>query len=95
MNHEQEHLELGKKMLEYARLKHYDIEPKGHNDKIYFITYKGERKYELWEVSGMWSVSDMEQNLMKKHEEFYFAVRHLVDELFARTMDDHFGRSEE
>jgi hypothetical protein len=90
-----ENYELGKKMLDYARLKDYDLQIGEKSERIYYITYKGERLYELWEMSSLWSVSTMEKQLIKKHEDFYFAFKFIIEQVWAETMDAHFGKHED
>ena len=89
------HLELAKKMFKFAGLKHHDIEPSAKNSKIYFINFKDEHKYELWEMSGIWSVSTVDKELVKKHEEFYFALKHLILMLVSKEMDHEFNMLED
>lgn len=92
-----ENYELGKKMLAFTNLKDYDIEIGEKAERIYYITYKGKRQYELWEMSSIWSVSllDEEKHLLKKHEDFYFALKFLLTQLVDKSMDEHFGKKEE
>ncbi|MDX2305101.1 MAG: hypothetical protein NW226_19985 [Microscillaceae bacterium] len=89
--------DLAKNMIAYTGLdlRGYAVKAHDHNDKIFFITYQDEPQYELWEVTSIWSVSTMEKELIKKHEEFYFALKHLLHILFDREMDKEFGKTED
>lgn len=88
-----ENLELAQKMLNFADLKEYGIESK--NNRVFFVTHKGEPKYELWEVSTIWSVSAIDKTLLKKHEDFYFAFKHLLLILIDQKLDQTFDKVEE
>lgn len=88
-------LTLAKKMFEHARIKNFAIEPSGKEGKIFFVNKNGQHAYEIWEVSDIWSVSTAEGELIKKHEDFYFAVKALIVQLFEEEMDHHFNKKEE
>jgi|GEM_PF-2861139 len=95
MNHEQEHLDLAAQMFSFAALQDHSLVPKGHTDKIYFVNRKDKAEYELWEAMGFWNVSTLDGYLLKKHEDFYFALKHLILHIDSDEMDAHFGKKED
>ncbi len=95
MNHETAHLDLASQMFAFAALHDHNLAPKGHEDKIYFINHNGVAQYELWEAMGFWNVSTLDGYLLKKHEDFYFALKHLILHIEGEEMDIHFGKKED
>lgn len=95
MNHETAHLDLASQMFAFAALHDHNLAPKGHEDKIYFINHNGVAQYELWEAMGFWNVSTLDGYLLKKHEDFYFALKHLILHIEGDEMDTHFGKKED
>ena len=95
MNHEKEHLELASQMFAFAALHDHNITPKGHQDKIYFINHHETPQYDLWEAMGFWNISTLDGYLLKKHEDFYFALKHLILHIEGEEMDSHFGKKED
>ncbi len=91
---EQDHLTLAREMLDFVNLQTYDIETKGNDGKIFFITHEGKRLYEVWEVSGIWSTSQIDGTLIKKHEDFYFALKQLILILIGEEMNKKFNQEE-
>ena len=89
--------DLAKKMLDFSGLpdRGYSISAHPQNEQILFVSLKEEKKYELWETSSIWSVSTMDRDLLKKHEDFYFAFKFLLIKLLDEGMDQEFNQSEE